>query len=77
MARVLSHCNRYHVNTTTWTTTNYHHTPWNEGRNRSIGKGSFYFSPTPKVHKNVGLYQKSSFTKVSITPLDIIIFSLL
>jgi hypothetical protein len=66
---VLSHYNIYHINTTTWTTTNYHHTSWNEGRSMFVGKKSFYYSPTPKEHKNVGLYQKSSLIKMSITPL--------
>jgi hypothetical protein len=48
---VLSYCNRNHENTT-WTTTNYHHTPGNERRSK------FFINLHIRIHK-IGLYQKT------------------
>jgi hypothetical protein len=52
-------------------------TPWKEKRSKFVKKIKFLLFITSQVHKNMGLYPKSSLATVSITTPNIIVFSLL
>jgi hypothetical protein len=52
-------------------------TPWKERRSKFVKKKKFLLFTTSQIHKNMGLYPKSSLAKVSTTTHNIIVFSLL
>jgi hypothetical protein len=59
---VLSHCSRYHVNTTIWTTTIYHHTmEWEKNPICNF----FFFITHPPSTQEIGSPYKNPHVQVS------------